>query len=308
MIERDLSAIVAGVTPVLREHFQGLAARLLRESEQAETLRASEHRALMAEHRAWMVEERAALGDLTRQISERLATVRDGVDGQHGLNGTDGRDGIDGKDGAAGADGINGVDGTNGTNGTNGADGRDGIDGKDGAPGADGINGSDGAKGVDGTDGINGADGINGSDGAPGRYGIDGKDGLDGADGAPGADGKDGANGVDGADAYPGQARGLYDASATYRALDVVSFNGSEWRAKTDSPGELPGEGWMLSAQRGKRGDRGEQGPIGKAGNPGASIIAGKADGSSMQLTLARDDGEAVTVDLYELADAIRSA
>ena len=35
----------------------------------------------------------------------------------------------------------------------------------------------------------------------------------------------------------------------TYRKLDRVSFNGSEWIARKDDPGPLPGDGWMLGAQ-----------------------------------------------------------
>src|SRR5580765_3377734 len=41
-----------------------------------------------------------------------------------------------------------------------------------------------------------------------------------------GKDGKDGASGERGADAYPGQARGLHDPAASYRAMDVTVMNG----------------------------------------------------------------------------------
>lgn len=95
--------------------------------------------------------------------------------------------------------------------------------------------------------------------------------------------------GRDGVDAYPGEARGLYDAEATYRALDVVSLNGSEWRAKKDDPGPLPGDGWMLSAQKGKRGDK------------GASFSGGYLDKDTFELCLQRDDGEEVVIDLSGL-------
>jgi hypothetical protein len=46
--------------------------------------------------------------------------------------------------------------------------------------------------------------------------------------------------------------------------MDVVSFNGSEWRAIVDNPGTLPGPDWMLGAKgaRGKRGDRGPPGEV----------------------------------------------
>lgn len=231
-----------------------------------------------AEHRAFMAEERERMATMMRAIDERLAAVRDGAPG---------RDGVDGKDGAPG---------------------RDGIDGQDGAPGAVGAQGEPGR---DGTDGAPGADG------APGRDGIDGNDGAPGIDGAPGAEGApgtDGAPGRDGADAYAGEARGLFDPEAVYRAMDVVSFNGSEWRAKTDAPGELPGEGWMLSASRGKRGERGEPGGSGRDGTPGApgkdaaAIVAGYVDTKALGLVLTKEDGQEIKVDLFDFATLVRGS
>ncbi len=160
---------------------------------------------------------------------------------------------------------------------------------------------------------------------------VVGRDGIDGEPGAPGLDGRDGQDltdiqvtqdgplvefafqigetrsiyeielpagpaGEDGRDAYPGEARGLYDPAATYRAMDVVSHNGSEWRAKQDAPGELPGPGWMLSACKGKRGDRGERGLTGK---DGTSPIAQYLRGSELVTTLS--DGAELTADLGDL-------
>ena len=46
-------------------------------------------------------------------------------------------------------------------------------------------------------------------------------------------------------------------------------LNGAEWRAKRDDPGELPGTGWALSAQKGERGNKGEKGERGERGLPG---------------------------------------
>ena len=106
----------------------------------------------------------------------------------------------------------------------------------------------------------------------------------------------------DGKDAYPGQALGLFDAEASYRALDVVSFNGCEWRAKVDDPGPLPGDGWMLSAARGKRGDRGE----GRPGKDGSSVVAAYVDSKNLTLVLTRDDGAEIKADLFDLAQTIR--
>lgn len=93
---------------------------------------------------------------------------------------------------------------------------------------------------------------------------------------------------------YFGEARGLYDPNAKYRALDVVSFNGCEWRAKVDSPGEMPGADWMLSAQRGKPG---------KAFDPkqlpaSADIVAGYLDERGTAIVLTKANGEEITIDL----------
>lgn len=161
--------------------------------------------------------------------------------------------------------------------------------------------------------------------------GRDGTDGKDGDTGAPGADGRDGRDlddleitqdgaivefafqvgenrklyeielpagpaGIDGKDAYPGEAKGLYDPNGEYLAMDVVSHNGSEWRAKIDNPGELPGPGWMLSACRGKRGERGEKGA---PGSDGVSIVAQYLRGNELVMTLG--DGAELKTDLSEL-------
>jgi HK97 family phage portal protein len=79
----------------------------------------------------------------------------------------------------------------------------------------------------------------------------------------PGPPGEPGPAGPAGEPGYGGRACGLYSAGAAYRAMDVVSFNGSEWRAIVDNPGTLPGPDWMLGA-KGARGKRGERGPAGE--------------------------------------------
>ncbi len=264
MIERDLSAIMRGVAPVLKEQIAAISARMLRENEQAEAVRNAEHRALMAEHRAWMIEQREAAAAVTRQIEERLASVKDGADGRDGADGAPGRDGVDG------------------------------VDGKDGEPGATGRDGADGKDGAEGPAGPQGEPGANGADGRDGEPGTPGEQGLRGEAGADGKDGLNGTNGTDGQDAYPGEARGLFDASATYRALDVVSFNGCEWRARRDAPGELPGDGWMLSASRGKRGDRGER------GKDGSTVVALYREPDGTHLVLTKDDGTELKADLAD--------
>ena len=54
--------------------------------------------------------------------------------------------------------------------------------------------------------------------------------------------------------------RGLFDATATYRQLDIVALNGGSFIAKKDDPGPCPGAGWQLIVSQGKSGDKGERG------------------------------------------------
>jgi hypothetical protein len=346
MDDIEVRAFVDGARDAVRK----MLADVRSEADRAEALRAAEHRAFMAESRqADLIRDRD-FADMMRELKDRLASVKDGAAGRDGIDGKDGapgRDGVNGADGAPGQDGmtgergadgapgIDGKDGANGEPGIAGQPGSDGIDGKDGAdgqPGRDGVDGKDGSPGAAGEPGRDGVDGKDGAEGAPGRDGADGVDGpvgspgrdgvdgKDGADGAPGRDGDqgpqgvpgaDGRDGIDGKDAYQGEARGLFDPEAQYRAMDTVSFNGSEWRAKRDDPGALPGDGWMLSAGRGKRGDRGDRGERGAEGAPGRAapeIIALYADPKAMSIVATKDDGSELTADLFELAQVIRTA
>ena len=119
----------------------------------------------------------------------------------------------------------------------------------------------------------------------------DGEPGPPGADGEPGPAGEPGR---DGADGITGEPRGKYDPEASYGKFDRVSFNGSEWIARQDTPGPLPGEGWMLGAQ-------------GKRGRPGIGIQGVAAQGYAVVLEL--DNGKTITLDLrgmFELYDQER--
>lgn len=84
------------------------------------------------------------------------------------------------------------------------------------------------------------------------------------------------APGASGRDAYAGEVRGLWQPSGVYRKHDLVAFGGSEWRARRDDPGPLPGDGWALSAGQGSRGQKGERGDPGK---PGADLAGWVLDG-----------------------------
>jgi Collagen triple helix repeat (20 copies) len=131
--------------------------------------------------------------------------------------------------------------------------------------------GARGEKGDRGDDGGRGERGEIGERGLPGDPGIPGERGQDGERGPPGESGAPGPQGEGG---YPGRACGRYDSTAAYRALDVVAQNGSEWRAKVDDPGPLPGDGWMLGA-KGVKGDKGEPGRKGEPGERGAPGVQG---------------------------------
>lgn len=276
----------------------------------------------------------AAVEPLKARIAELEA--REPTTPMKGDSGPAGRDGVDGRDGKDAdpeivrsmvLEAIAAI--PKPKDGTNGQDGKDGLDGKDGAPG---VNGKDGV-GLAGmmidrageavatlTDGtmikLGPVVGRDGKDGAPGTPGKDGQDGRDLDDISIVQDGATlemafqigeqrsifevelpaGPAGADGRDAYAGEARGLHDAAGTYRKMDVVSLNGCEWRAKQDDPGECPGRGWMLSAQKGKRGDRGERGA---SGQDGISPVAMYRRGGELVTTLS--DGAELTADLSDL-------
>lgn len=154
------------------------------------------------------------------------------------------------------------------------------------------------------TPGPQGERGPAGERGLPGETGRDGRDGLPGRDGAPGAPGE---RGEPGPAAYVGEARGLWSAEAAYRAMDVVTFNGSEWRAITDDPGALPGPGWMLGAKgvKGRPGDRGERGERGPAGPAGHSIDEVVID--DFTLVFLCSNGTTLRCDLFPLFERMQT-
>jgi hypothetical protein len=198
-------------------------------------------------------------------------------------------------------------------------DGRDGVPGRDGASGREGERGPAGERGEPGPVGPAGA---NGGPGEPGERGERGDPGVPGPDGIPGIQGhpgergpagEQGEPGPAGPEAYPGRACGLYDAQTQYRALDVVTFNGSEWRARCDKPGPLPGDDWLLGAKKGEagkpgpRGAQGERGEAGLPGPPGIGIDAITFEDWSLVFTLS--DGIVKVCDLrpiFERYDAER--
>lgn len=154
---------------------------------------------------------------------------------------------------------------------------------------------------------VPGPEGKRGPKGEAGEKGARGETGLPGA---PGQSGLVGEPGPAGQNAYPGRASGLYDAQAQYRALDVVTLNGSEWRARCDNPGPLPGDDWALGAKKGepgKPGQRGERGDAGPPGPPGVGLTSIQSEDWSLVFTLS--DGAVHVCDLrplFERYDAER--
>jgi hypothetical protein len=102
-------------------------------------------------------------------------------------------------------------------------------------------------------------------------------------EGPPGKDGETGKEGPPGPGWVP---KGTWMAGQAYAALDVVVWKGSGWVAMVDNPGEIPGPGWQMFAQKGSggpQGERGQQGPAGK-------------DGIGIEALVKTDDGRTVLV------------
>ena len=191
---------------------------------------------------------------------------------------------------------------TPGPTGEPGERGQDGQRGPQGAPGEQGPQGPPGPIG---------ATGERGTAGERGPVGDPGPRGLAGDVGPIGPKGERGEQGERGLDAYPGEARGLWDAKADYRAMDVVAANGSEWRAVKDNPGELPGPGWVLGAKgsRGKPGDKGAAGERGAKGDRGErgqdGIGVEEMTIADSTLMLLRSDGSVLSCDLMPVIERI---
>jgi hypothetical protein len=232
--------------------------------------------------------------DLRLQVAERLAVLKDGEDGE------DGETGPRGEPGPPGPAGINGRDGENGEKGESGEQG----------PPGEAIAGPQGERGEKGDRGDRGEPGPPGSFDAPEpwqeRIYYEGQ--LTFIDGSTYCARRDTARrpphddwgpvALAGKDGITGEPRGGYEPGESYRKLDRVTHNGSEWIARRDEPGPLPGDGWMLGAQRakGRPGDRGERG---ERGLEGIGIRKAELNGWSIVLTLS--DGAAIGLDLRPL-------
>lgn len=280
-------------------------ASLRREAQRERDVREAEHRARLAELDARVEAARRVEND----IAQRLASLRDGVDGEPG------RDGVDGKDGAPGergTDGLPGRDGVDGAPGRDGADGRDGERGLDGAAGRDGVDGAPGERGPEGPAGKlpivrDWQDQVHYEGNVVNYAGACWQALRDTGREPPHSDwqliaaaGRDGANGADGRSFVH---RGTWIEVNSYSAMDVVALGGSSFVAKRDDPGPCPGEGWQLMASKGSRGPQGERGVPGERGPAGADgtfPIAFALDGET-NLVITLSDGTELTCDLYPI-------
>jgi hypothetical protein len=216
---------------------------------------------ITAQHRAEVAEFRAQLREL---VDTRLAAVRDGDVGPIGPAGPPGEAGARGEPGVGliGPPGEQGPPGPSGTGGERGADGPPGCLGERGPPGPPGQFPPIRAW----------AAGIAYAGDVMTHAGATWCAARDTAAEPPAEDWV--LLAARGVDAPVGEVRGLYDPSRVYRKFDLVTHNRSEWRARRDDPGPLPGDGWAMSAQAGKAGKPGEVGPVGPAGPQGRAGTA----------------------------------
>jgi hypothetical protein len=80
-----------------------------------------------------------------------------------------------------------------------------------------------------------------------------------------------------------------------------VTFNGSEWRAKEDDPGAIPGAGWAMAAVRGSRGKAGEKGERGPPGPATLSIVDWATTDDFRALPIMSDGSLGPPLDLRQL-------
>ena len=236
-----------------------------------------------------------------------------------GTAGKDGEPGAAGKDGAPGAAGERGEPGIVGPSGPQGERGLDGGRGERGLPGA---TGAPGAVGPSGPQGERGFEGPPGPEGARGKMPIakayepdavhyvgDVVVHLGGTwqavrDTGQAPPHRDwialSLRGDNGRDGSSPQVRGLYQADASYGALDIVALNGGSFIARRDNPGPCPGEGWQSLVMPGKQGKPGEQGPagepgprgmLGPKGEPGAVLSSWHIEREAYTVTPILSDG-----------------
>jgi len=249
-----------------------------------------QHEVELARRDTVVAELRAAYAEMAQRVDrlvvERLAELKDGEPGPQGEPGGAGPRGEAGPGGEPGPQGPQGEpgpvgEGAQGPEGERGPPGPHGPQGEPGPPGPPGPQGELGDPGLPGPAGERGLEGPAGKFVAPRIWsrGIHYESSLVVCAGSTWCAVRDTAEepphedwqlvAARGADAPVGRVCGLYDPDGEYRQFDLVTYRNAEWRARKDGPGPLPGEGWAISAQEGKRGERGRPGDRGERGERG---------------------------------------
>lgn len=98
---------------------------------------------------------------------------------------------------------------------------------------------------------------------------------------------------------------GEYDATKNYEKLNVVTYNGSSYCAKTSTTGNLPTntDFWDLMAEKGDKGDKGDTGEEGYTPVKGTDYYTA-ADKAELETTLSSDVTTEVTSQLGSLTSA----
>lgn len=326
MNQADVAAVVRGIAPALRDY----VSKSIGETSVVADIRREwirERDTILMQFSALLKDMRDENAALRQALTEQAAALKDGQEGPQGPPGQKGEPGLIG---------LMGERGEAGERGPAGADGKDGLPGGEGPRGADGPPGPPGAAGEPGVAGAQGAPGERGAEGPPGKLPavrewtpnmvfyeaavVTHAGALFQAErdtgGEPGESEDWLCLAERGADGTPGRditVRGTFDASLTYRQLDIVALNGSTFIARRDNPGPCPSPngGWQLLAsagKRGERGERGERGIQGAPGEPGASIDGLAFDAQKLMLIAVRDDGTLIEIDARPMLDVILEA
>jgi len=210
--------------------------RVIADMQQRAARQEAEGRAVIAELRAKITELESSIN---KTVAEKLATIKDGKDGEKGEAGPQGEVGPQGDAGPAGPQGLQGEKGTDGINGEKGEKGDTGEQGEAGPQGAQGQAGLPGERGADGSDGSAGPQGERGERGLTGEPGRPGEPGARGDTGEPGKSGEPGAAG-------PRGERGEKGLTGE--------------RGEPGQPGQRGDDG--LVGERGEKGERGEPGRL----------------------------------------------
>jgi hypothetical protein len=336
MDERETRDLIEDIAAVVREFVKDQVSPITAKMDSLERDKLRERELQAAEYRARLAEldsRIVAVTSLERQVSERLASLKDGAPGRDGEPGRDGRDVEPEAVERMVSESVERVL----SSWERPANGRDGVDGKDGTSvSLDDVaplileaveravsaipipkDGRDGRDGVDGKDGERGLDGDPGKEGPPGKMPLvrEWSDTVyyegdvvtheggtyqalrDTAKQPPHEDWRCIAS--PGRDGRSFSIRGTYSDGEEYRSLDVVVLNGASFAARRDDPGPCPGEGWQLIAMRGKPGPPGEK-VKGDKGPPGPGLQRALVDDQG-KLTLINADGSTVECDFYDL-------